>query len=63
MERDLAGLLALGHKVDSVPDEQSARMRKRLAESDRFTGVNVSAAELAAARTAGRALAAIAAGP
>jgi predicted DNA-binding transcriptional regulator YafY len=62
VERDLAALSALGQKFDSVPDEQSGRLRKRLAEAAKLAGVNVSAAELAAARTAGRALAAIAAG-
>jgi predicted DNA-binding transcriptional regulator YafY len=62
LERDLAGLIAVAHQIDSVPDEQSARQRKRLVGAARL-GVHVSVAELAAARAAGRALAAIAAGP
>jgi len=63
VERDLAGLSALGHAVETVPDEQSARLRKRLAGAAGLDGVAVSAAELAAARAAERALAGVAAGP
>ena len=63
VERDLAGLSALGHAVVTVPDDQSARLRKRLACAAGLDGAAVSAAELAAARAAGRALDGVAAGP
>jgi predicted DNA-binding transcriptional regulator YafY len=63
VERDLAGLSSLGHAVETVPDEQSPRLRKRLNGATGLGGEAVSAAELAAARAAGRALSGVAAGP
>jgi predicted DNA-binding transcriptional regulator YafY len=63
VERDLAALEALGFDIETVPDDTSSRLRKRLTGAQGMASTIVSAPELAAARAAARALAAVAAGP
>ncbi|MDR3505134.1 MAG: transcriptional regulator [Acidocella sp.] len=59
VERDLAALEALGFNIETVPDDASPRLRKRLTGAQGLASAILSAPELAAAR----ALADVAAGP
>lgn len=56
VERDLLAIGEAGHLVETLPDEEPGRVRKRIAAGARDVP-EVSAGELAAARAAGRALA------
>ncbi len=63
VERDLSALEALGFNIETIPDDASPKLRKRLAGAQGLASAIVSASELAAARAAARALADVAAGP
>ncbi len=63
VERDLAALEALGFNIETIPDDASPRLRKRLTGAQGLASAILSPSELAAARAAARALADVAAGP